>query len=941
MQASPGGSALVGRDAELGDLVGRCLSASGGVTLVLGEAGSGKTRLLDEVAARASSAGALVGRGHAVPGGGPFRPMAEALSRIADPSRADELRIAPFRSVLARVLPGWQGGEAAEAHLVDPVVVLGEALLELVGMLSAERQLVLALDDLHWADRDTLSVLEYLAGAMTGVRVRVLAAARSDERLPGELETLHRHARVHAVDLRRLDPPDVGRIARACLGAELAPDVLDHVVAAADGLPLLAEELCAGLVETGAGRLRDRRWEAVGPLGGRVPDAFAEIVLRRVGELRPDQRAVLHTAALLGRDLPWQVLPAIIGTDVEAVAGALRAAVDARLLVTDPGDATLRWRHALTQDAVLGALTGPERSVLAAHAADALDGDDVHGQRLALVAELHARGGSPERAAELLLRHAREHRSAAALATGRTVLERAVVLAAGHRDLRVRIAIERVEVLTLAARVDQAIAVAEAELTGAAEPHRSALLIALARACVVAERFAEARRHLDDVPDSGDPRVRALAAHVALGAGQVEEAVRLADSVADDGEEDGVHPEAVCEALEIAGRGRRRSDPARSRESFVRAERLASRHGLTPWRIRALSELGVNDMLGVGDGEALRRAEGLALECGMLGTATMLELQQTALCSGSDGMVAAMPRAERCAERARRLGLTGLQAHAVMFVARGRVFADRVAEVDGLLDEAAALSADPLHIRSERFHLRAFDAWLSGDPFAAGAAMDSCVDVLRRAQGSNAAPGWGEQALLRTVLDPADPAPRDELRASDVLVQALNVAALHHADAVASAHRGRDGEAAEHLVAADALLVHRPFHRHLLRALLVPRADDRGLGGAVPMLHEMRAWLAGTGEIRMTRWCRERLHALGAPVPRPGRDASAVPPRLRALGITGRELEVLRLLADGLGNPEIATRLQLSRRTVETHVSRLLAKTGASGRRELCRWSSS
>ena len=85
---------------------------------------------------------------------------------------------------------------------------------------------------------------------------------------------------------------------------------------------------------------------------------------------------------------------------------------------------------------------------------------------------------------------------------------------------------------------------------------------------------------------------------------------------------------------------------------------------------------------------------------------------------------------------------------------------------------------------------------------------------------------------------------------------------------------------------------------------------------------------------------REALEVVGRALRRrgvvqPGRYAETVPPRLRALGVTGRELQVLKLVAQGLGNAEIAGRLQLSRRTVETHVSSLLLKTGARSREGL------
>ncbi|HVE98872.1 MAG TPA: LuxR C-terminal-related transcriptional regulator [Mycobacteriales bacterium] len=769
-----------------------------------------------------------------------------------------------------------------------PVVVLGEAVLELLRTLSAGHRAVLLLDDLHWADRDTLGLLEYLVDGLRELPVRVVGSARDDEAAPDGLVALGRHPRVQS-------------------------------------LPLLVEELLAGLVESGSVRRVDGRVEPVGALQARVPRAFAGIVDRRVAALAPAEREVLRTAAVLGQDVDWRLVAAATGADVGS---ALRAAVDMGLMLAGP-DGSPRWRHALTCDAVLAALTAPERAALAARAARRLDtGSPV--ARPGLVADLHARGGRPDRAAEVMLEQARESTAAGALADASSVLERAVVLAVGRPGLLAAIAVERVRVLALGARTDDAVDVADAVLPALRGPQRTALTVAAARACVAADRFAEARRFLD-AADPGDPGVLALAAHVALGAGNVDRALEIAGAAVGAAENAGL-PEVECEALEVVGRGLRRRDPPASRGAFRRAEEVAALHALVPWRIRALAELGANAMLDSGATNLLAQAAALAVDAGMLGTATMLDLQITIGTVAVDGYVATMPMAERCAERAGRLRLAGTRAVALIFAARGRVFAGRMSEAEALLDDATRVAPDELHVRVARFDLRGRDVWLAGDDERAVRELGDGVAVLRRGAGTNAAPMWGEWALLRTVLDPADDGPRTELRHSDVLVTGINRAALRYADAVAAAVAGRDEAAAELLVAGDDLLAGQPYFRYLLRTMLLPLAGTPGLGDPAAFLREVLAWLAGRGEVQMVRLCQAHLRRLGLPVPRPDRDVEAVPPRLRGLGVTGRELAVLRLVAAGLGNPEIAARLHLSRRTVETHVGNLLAKTGATGR---------
>lgn len=265
----------MGRAAELTGLTSSCLGGPAGVSLVSGDAGCGKTRLLDEVAHRVAAAGGLVLRGRAVPGGGAYRPLAEALIPAAPPSLAAHDRLAPFRAVLARVLPAWPPGAAGGVHLVDPAVVLGEAVLELLRVVAdGGRPSVVVLDDLHWADQESLAVLGYLAGALPRrppARVRVLGAARDEDPDAGDGAVLPAVPDVVRLPLSRLGDADVASLVRGLADGGLPAAVEEHLVDGADGLPLLAEELFAGLVDEGVLQRGATGWEVRGRLVPRVP----------------------------------------------------------------------------------------------------------------------------------------------------------------------------------------------------------------------------------------------------------------------------------------------------------------------------------------------------------------------------------------------------------------------------------------------------------------------------------------------------------------------------------------------------------------------------------------------------------------------------------------------------------------------------------------------
>ena len=159
-----------------------------------------------------------------------------------------------------------------------------------------------------------------------------------------------------------------------------------------------------------------------------------------------------------------------------------------------------------------------------------------------------------------------------------------------------------------------------------------------------------------------------------------------------------------------------------------------------------------------------------------------------------------------------------------------------------------------------------------------------------------------------------------------------NVSLIGYADAVACGRRGRQREADRELAEADRAMAALPWWQHRTRLLVADAALTDHWGDPIGWAREALPVFAGRGETRLASRCREVLRRAGAPVPRPGRGDTPVPPALRAVGVTSREVDVLRLMGEGLTNTAIAQRLVLSPRTIETHVANLVAKTGVPNR---------
>ncbi|MGZ4613907.1 MAG: hypothetical protein ACXV1K_12165, partial [Kineosporiaceae bacterium] len=400
-----------------------------------------------------------------------------------------------------------------------------EAVLRLLRVLAEPAPLVVGLEDLHWADADTLGVLEYLADNLHDERVLCLATLRSEPRSPAYelLQTLEARRNVKAVTLGRLSRADAGVMVRACWSVATPEDV-DRVVGVAEGVPFLIEEL---LVAPG------------------VPETFAASVAARLARLDGAEQTVLDVAALLGRQFPWRLLPAAAAADPDVVGSALQHAVD-ELLLSHDGD-TYQFRHALTREAVLERLLPHLRAGLAGRALSTVEAahpglpDPWRG----IAAELAQQAGDHAMAVGLLLDLGRASLRAGSLATAVDISFRATGLAP-EGPLRSAALEQLVEALALAGRADECLS-AGAELLDASPPlptpGRAAAHLWLAHAAVEATRWPDAARHLASaerlLADDPDPaltqRHRVLAAEAAIAARDLDTARDLAGLVLSSG----------------------------------------------------------------------------------------------------------------------------------------------------------------------------------------------------------------------------------------------------------------------------------------------------------------------------------------------------------------------------------------------------------------------
>jgi DNA-binding CsgD family transcriptional regulator/tetratricopeptide (TPR) repeat protein len=351
---------FVGRVAELDRLESAlaALPEQGAATvLVGGDAGMGKSRLIEEFCARARSKGSLVAVGACTPaegGGLPYGPVVGVLRDVARQLPAGEvagvLGFAQRSLGLAAPLPNEsEPAESTAGGLVK--TKLFEGLLQSIETLSSRSPVVLIFEDLQWADSASIEVIDFLTRNLHDRQVLLVATYRADEvdrggALRRLLAELGRHARVSQLELSGLDRVEIANLLSNIVGGPPDWTLVDAVLTRSGGNPFFAEELAAA-----------RHAKS-------LPTVLRNVVMMRIERLSQNATHVVGLAAAAGASIHYRLLSAATRVGVDDLDAAVLEAIENKVLVSDEDESSYRFRHALLREAAYGALLPGERARL-------------------------------------------------------------------------------------------------------------------------------------------------------------------------------------------------------------------------------------------------------------------------------------------------------------------------------------------------------------------------------------------------------------------------------------------------------------------------------------------------------------------------------------------------------------------------------------------------
>jgi tetratricopeptide (TPR) repeat protein len=370
---------FTGRTAELRRVTRRLDEARaghGGVMLLAGEPGIGKTRLIEEAAETARAQGALMlwGRCYEGEAARPFGPFAEALGEYARTVAPEVLQadLGVHAAPLTRIVPQLRERipDLPEPVALEPAeerVRLLDAVAQSLLALAARVPTVLVLDDLHWADAGTVALLRHVARFVPRARLLVLGAYRDVEvaahhPLTDALGTLPQETSYEQLGLEGLDAAAVKELVDTVADRETPAAWVEALTRETSGNPFFLREVLLHLAEEGALAPADGR-AAPGPEGLQLPDTVRHVIARRLARLPAATSDLLRVAAVFTGGIDFEVARRVAGLEERAALDALDAALAAQLLVTVGGqDSAYDFTHALVRQTLYEGLS-PARQV--------------------------------------------------------------------------------------------------------------------------------------------------------------------------------------------------------------------------------------------------------------------------------------------------------------------------------------------------------------------------------------------------------------------------------------------------------------------------------------------------------------------------------------------------------------------------------------------------
>ena len=355
---------FVGRENELRQLqqaFDAAMSGQGGLVMVVGEPGIGKTALCEQLATYAAMRGGRWLVGHCYEEGSlslPYLAFVEAMRTYVLDRDPDALRselgngAAEVARIVSEVRDKVQVDLAGTGDPDDDRWRLLTSITTFLRNAASVQPLVIVLEDLHWSDRGTLDLLLHVARNLEGARLLIVGTYRDVEvdrthPLSATLADLRRINTFLRVPLRGLTVDEVHRMYEAIRGQSVGWGQAEAVHRATEGNPLFVQEVLRYLVEEGIVVRQDGRYVAQAP-GEGVPEGLRDVVGRRLGHLSEAANRVLSTAAVIGRDFRLDVLQQVAGLPEDEVLQALEEATERSIIEQrqSVGVLAFRFTHA-------------------------------------------------------------------------------------------------------------------------------------------------------------------------------------------------------------------------------------------------------------------------------------------------------------------------------------------------------------------------------------------------------------------------------------------------------------------------------------------------------------------------------------------------------------------------------------------------------------------